>query len=91
MIGYIDPFSSIANPAQDNYLLMDNVRVYTFVESPVITQQPTSVSVPAGSNAAFTVLASGSPAPSYQWRFNGTDIAGARRVRIHAQTCRTAS
>ncbi len=27
MLGYMDPFSSIANPAADNYIIYDNVRV----------------------------------------------------------------
>ncbi len=27
MLGYMDPFSSIANPAEDNFIIFDNVRV----------------------------------------------------------------
>jgi hypothetical protein len=30
-----------------------------------------------GSNATFSVAATGTPAPTYQWRFRGTDIPGA--------------
>jgi uncharacterized lipoprotein YddW (UPF0748 family) len=45
--------------------------------SPSITIQPQSQNVNQSSNATFTVLAAGAPAPSYQWRFNSTDIAGA--------------
>lgn len=88
MLGYLDPFSSLANPPQDNYLLVDNVRVYTFADSPVLTQQPASQSVTAGSNAVFAVGAYGTPPLSYQWRFAGADIAGANAsayTRTNAQ------
>jgi len=42
-----------------------------------ITTQPQSQSVAVGSNATFTVTASGATPLSYQWRFNGTAIPGA--------------
>lgn len=45
---------------------------------PEIVQQPTDASVAAGTNASFAVtLASNALVPSYQWRLNGTAIAGA--------------
>jgi hypothetical protein len=50
----------------------------TTATSPAITQQPASrLDVAVGSPASFTVVASGSPAPTYQWRKNGVAIAGA--------------
>jgi hypothetical protein len=45
--------------------------------SPIITTQPQSRTVNPGSNVLFTVVANGSPLPSYQWRFNATNIANA--------------
>jgi Pectinesterase/Immunoglobulin domain/Bacterial Ig-like domain len=42
-----------------------------------ITRQPTNQTVAAGQTAVFTVGATGIPDPTYQWRFNGTNIAGA--------------
>lgn len=45
--------------------------------APSITTQPQSASVTAGQPATFTVTATGTPAPTYQWRRNGADIAGA--------------
>ncbi len=39
---------------------------------PSITTQPASASVNAGTTATFTVGASGSPAPGYQWYFTPT-------------------
>ena len=42
---------------------------------PAITAQPQSLSVAAGSNVTFTVTATGTSPLSYQWRFNGTNLA----------------
>ena len=43
--------------------------------APVITTQPVGVSADAGASAAFTVVATGSPTPTYQWKKNGTNVA----------------
>ena len=45
--------------------------------APSIATQPASLSVSAGNDAVFAVAAHGTEALSYQWRFNGTNIAGA--------------
>jgi hypothetical protein len=51
--------------------------------TPVITNQPASTqTVVAGSSVSFTVGASGSPAPSFQWRKNGSKIAGATAATL---------
>jgi hypothetical protein len=44
---------------------------------PVITSQPFSQAVYAKSNVTFSITASGSPAPTYQWKKNGVNIVGA--------------
>lgn len=44
---------------------------------PTIQTQPQSQSAVLGASVSFTVVASGLPAPTYQWRFNGENIAGA--------------
>ena len=44
---------------------------------PVFTVQPQSLSVTQGQSAAFNAVASGNPAPTYQWKKNGADIPGA--------------
>ena len=49
---------------------------------PIITTQPASQSINAGANAALTVVATGSPAPTFQWRKNGTLIAGATSASL---------
>jgi len=46
-------------------------------QPPSIASQPSSVTVPVGGNATFTVSASGSAPLSYQWQRNGSNISGA--------------
>lgn len=53
------------------------VSVSDLDEVPAITTQPGSLVVTAGSDAVFAVVASGTEALSYQWRFNGAPLAGA--------------
>lgn len=43
---------------------------------PWIATQPQSQSITVGSSATFSVVAYGSPAPSYQWYTNGTAVPG---------------
>ncbi len=43
-------------------------------QPPTITQQPTDQTVGVGETATFTVSATGSPAPTYQWQKNTVDI-----------------
>ena len=45
--------------------------------APSISAHPASQTVNAGANVSFSVSASGTPAPSYQWRKDGADIGGA--------------
>jgi alpha-tubulin suppressor-like RCC1 family protein len=59
-----------------------------FAAKPVITTQPQSKTVIAGSNAVFSVIANGSPSPTYQWSLNtinltnGVHIAGAKSATL---------
>ncbi|MDO8539231.1 MAG: immunoglobulin domain-containing protein [Opitutaceae bacterium] len=50
--------------------------------APVITTQPLGAMVTAGSTATLTVGASGSPTPTYQWRKDGVDVAGATSATL---------
>ena len=54
-----------------------SIALLTIWTPPVVTSQPQSQTNIAGSSATFSVLASGVPAPAYQWKFNGQDLAGA--------------
>jgi hypothetical protein len=49
---------------------------------PVFTTQPSSQTVNAGSNVSFTVAATGSPTPTYQWQKNGVNISGATSATL---------
>jgi hypothetical protein len=49
----------------------------TALTAPFITSQPTNQTVTAGGTATFTVAADGTPPLNYQWRWNGTNLAGA--------------
>jgi sugar lactone lactonase YvrE len=44
---------------------------------PAITTQPSSQSVTAGNSVTFSVVATGTPTPTYQWRKDGAVISGA--------------
>jgi hypothetical protein len=44
---------------------------------PSISAQPQSQTVKISSNVLFSVTAAGTPAPEYQWQFNGSPISGA--------------
>ncbi len=52
-------------------------RAAATAESGNITQHPTHLAVAQGSPANFSVVATGNPAPAYQWRLNGVGIPGA--------------
>ena len=52
-----------------------NVALYS--AEPIIRRQPLSQSVMAGDTVSFSVSATSPTAMIFQWRFNGTNIAGA--------------
>lgn len=47
------------------------------VNPPTLAAPLASLTLPAGSTASFSVTATGGGVLAYQWRWNGTDIAGA--------------
>jgi hypothetical protein len=57
---------------------VDNVGLYEITEAvaPKITEPPTSQTVSAGGTVTLKVKATGTEPLSYQWQFNGKDIAG---------------
>jgi hypothetical protein len=50
---------------------------------PTITTQPTNKTASAGSATSMSVAAFGQPVPTYQWRKNGTNIAGATSATLN--------
>ncbi|MCX6951194.1 MAG: immunoglobulin domain-containing protein, partial [Verrucomicrobia bacterium] len=59
-----------------------SLTVITLVVPPVIATQPAAVVASVGGSATFTVVATGSPAPTYQWRKNGADVPGATSATL---------
>ena len=49
---------------------------------PVITSQPVGGNALVGQNLAFTVGATGTGGLTYQWRLNGTNLAGATNATL---------
>jgi hypothetical protein len=58
---------------------------------PVFTTQPASQTVTAGANVSFTVAATGSPTPTYQWQKNGVNISGATSATLSLNNVQTAN
>jgi Peptidase C10 family/Carboxypeptidase regulatory-like domain/Immunoglobulin domain/Spi protease inhibitor len=67
--------------SQDSTATTGNVWGANFVlaaaQAPVIVDAPQSQTSVLGAAAAFTVTASGSPSPAYQWQFDGGNLADA--------------
>ncbi len=60
--------------------LTSSVAPLTVVSSPTITMPPANLSVTAGANAAFTVVATGSAPLVYQWLKNNSALANGGNV-----------
>ncbi|OIR03999.1 endoglucanase C precursor [mine drainage metagenome] len=50
--------------------------------APSITEQPENEQAQVGSTATFSVSATGNPAPTYQWRKDGSAISGATAANL---------
>jgi Leucine-rich repeat (LRR) protein len=59
-----------------------SVAVLTVLLPPNIVTQPSSRTNVAGTDATFNVGATGTPAPGYQWQFNGANIIGATGANL---------
>lgn len=73
---------AITTDAQNHVYVADNVAVTIrkgefLGYGAAISGHPQSLTVAVGAIAQFSVTASGTPAPSYQWQFNGAAITGA--------------
>jgi uncharacterized repeat protein (TIGR01451 family) len=67
-----------ASPTADPNLANNTVAIVTTAHAaPAITAQPASQAVLPGTNATLQVAATGDAPLSYQWRFNGGNLAGA--------------
>ena len=54
--------------------LLSGKRAFVLASPPVITQSPSNLDAYLGQTPTFTVQTTGSPAPGYQWSFNGVPL-----------------
>lgn len=83
MLGYMDIFTSIANPREENYVIYDNVRVVNLDAEPAnpeisIEITDAEVAEPGANSATFSVERTGPTTASLTvpFRFLGTAIPG---------------
>jgi hypothetical protein len=73
--------AGIAADSSGNLYIADTnnhtIRLGLLSAAPAIQTQPQSQTVSAAGSVQFSVVASGRPAPGYQWYFNGAPIGGA--------------
>jgi Immunoglobulin domain/Immunoglobulin I-set domain len=85
---YTTPATTIADNGEQYRVLVSNatgsvtstsatLTVTSSAFAPAISVQPVNDTVIAGQAASFSVTATGSPAPTYQWKKNGANISGA--------------
>ncbi len=76
--------SSWQNATADAVTIMDRTVCWAMnIAAPVVTAQPSSISVCEDSAAAFTITVSGSSPMSFQWRRNGQPLPGATARTLH--------
>lgn len=69
-------YTVVATNAMDTITSETAEIIVTDAVVPAVTEQPEDAAADTGGSALFTVLASGSPPVSYQWRFDGEAIPG---------------
>jgi autotransporter-associated beta strand protein len=62
--------------------ILGSGEVVPLTVAPGITAQPTNTVAVAGDTVWFAVAATGTPAPAYQWRFNGTNLPNATSATL---------
>jgi hypothetical protein len=62
---------------------------FVMAAAPIITQAPANLTAYVGQNPVFTVLAGGSPAPAYQWKFNNTNLVGQTNAQLALSNIQT--
>ena len=81
VVGSGQPLVVTVAPGPTGFAVISGLQIVSVAGSvpvaPVITAQPATQTVVAGSSVTFTVGVSGSYPLHYQWQFNGADIAGA--------------
>ena len=82
---YTTPATSMADSGMEYSVEVSNdvgtatssVGILTVTKGPAITTEPVSLAVDPGATATFSVDATGTPAPTFQWQKNGANLPGA--------------
>ncbi|MSU59926.1 MAG: PKD domain-containing protein, partial [Pedosphaera sp.] len=82
----------VDNTSSDHAMGIEDLTItFTLANPPpVIVTQPQSLAVNQGSNATFTVSATGTPPLGYQWRFNGANLAAATATALTITSAQSA-
>lgn len=85
--GYVGPVSIRTRYPGNDLFYPSNDGVITFATAvptvvPAITSHPAGTSAWVGGTVNLAVAASGAPTPTYQWRKNGADLAGATAATL---------
>jgi uncharacterized repeat protein (TIGR01451 family) len=81
--GLITNTLMVASPTPDPNSANNTVTIVTTVDVvPAITAQPNSQTAIVGTNVTFQVAATGTAPLTFQWRFNGTNLAGASSTSL---------
>ena len=62
--------------------ILSSGEVVPLTVAPSITVRPQSLAAIAGNAVTLSCAASGTPAPAYQWRLNGTNLSGATAATL---------
>jgi hypothetical protein len=62
---------------------------FVVATAPVITRSPVDISAYIGQSPTFAIAASGSPAPSYQWQFDSTNLVGQTNSQLTLSSIQT--
>lgn len=76
-VSELDTWNAAVASSPGGSITVDNFTVDAQLTAPSITNHPVSINVGEGQSAEFSVVATGNPSPTYQWRKNGTNIGGA--------------
>ncbi|PWU11255.1 MAG: hypothetical protein C5B50_23760 [Verrucomicrobia bacterium] len=75
-------YSAVVSNALGSTVSSDAMLAVNPAVPPTLTLQPTNQAVPQGGLAYFAASAISDPPPAYQWRFNGSPLAGATNSNL---------
>ena len=91
---YTTPATELANSGNQYSVEVSNeqgtvtseVVILTVTKGPVITKEPAALTVNPGDKATFSVEATGTPDPTYQWQKNGANVTAGEGATSNTYT-----